>query len=268
VIGYTVAFTLGYNLIADPLMSLVGLGGMRWQLAMTHAPVEQRVPLIAVHVVLALAYLTIIRNTHVRLWFSELTRPYANQHLKDALKLLNTSPASARLSCLVGILFEQAGMRYKAKSQLKTMKQLFPFSPFSYFLDALVSYSKRDYKTARRCFLQTSDFQGVDGELKASLLAAGACAAFADNDLIGALNLCERALEFDDRCLVSRMVKVDVLLRQGSKAQAGDEILHAMQLGLSMELAGKVPLDIEEVYNELVDMEERSGVTEFIGVPG
>jgi tetratricopeptide (TPR) repeat protein len=233
---------------------------VRWQLALQYAPLDARVPLIAVHVILALVYLCLIRNSHVRLWFSELTRPAASAQLKDALSDMQTAPANARLSCLVGLLYEQAGMRYRAKAQLKKLKALFPLSPYYHFLDALISYSKRDYRSARRSFLYTSDFPGVDGELKASLMAASACSAYADNDLEGALNLCERALEFDDRSLVARMVKVDAYMRQGKKIQAGDEILHAMHLGLPMELEGKIPLDIELAYNQLVAMEERREV--------
>src|SRR5262249_32985857 len=101
-----------------------------------------------------------------------------------------------------------------------------------------------------------SDFPGVDGELKASLLAAGSCSAFGAGDLIGALNLCERALEFDDACLVARMVKVDVFLRQGKKEQAGEEILNAMHLGLTLDLENKVPLDTDLAYQNIVAMEE------------
>jgi hypothetical protein len=137
------------------------------------------------------------------------------------------------------------------------MKAQFALSPYTHFLDALVAYSKRDYKVAKKAFVYTCDFPGVDGELKASLLAAAACATFADNDITGALNLCERALEFDDACLVARMVKVDVFMHQGKKDQAGDEILYAMHLGLSMELEGKIPLDIHRAYDQLAAMAER-----------
>ena len=104
----------------------------------------------------------------------------------------------------------------------------------------------------------------MNGELKASLLSAAACSAFAENDLIGALNLCERALEFDDGCVVARMVKVDVFLRQGKKEQAGDEIMVAMHMGLDLDLENKIPLQLENAYNMLVAMEETKGVRHIL----
>lgn len=259
-IGYTAAFILGLNFIADPILSFAGLGGLRWQLALMQGPPEQIVPLVAVHAVLALLFIAFIRNSHVRFWFSDLTRPNTSEELKEALAHLNSSPETAQMMCKVGLLYDRAGMRRQAKRQLRNIKDRFPDQVlFANFLQSLVSYRRRDYKKARHSFVHTSDFPGVDGELKASLLAAGACAAFADNDIIGALNLCERALEFDDACLVARMVKVDVFLRQGKKEQAGDEILTAMHMGLTMDLENKVPLDADKAFESLVCIEERRG---------
>jgi hypothetical protein len=131
------------------------------------------------------------------------------------------------------------------------------------FLESLLAYRKREYKAARELFLYTSDRRGVDGVLKASLLAAAGCAAFAADDLIGALNLCERALEFDNASLIARMVKVDVFLRQGKRDQAGDEILSAMRLGLTLELENKVPLDVERSFSAIVQLDEREKIRQF-----
>jgi len=264
VIGYTISFVLALNLLADPLLSLIGLGGLRWQIALSYGAPQQRMPLIAVHAVLALVYLLIVRNSHVRLWFSSLSRPQATAQLRQALSSLQANPLSARLLCSVAILYDGAGLRGQSKNLLRTLKGQFPYSPFSYFLDALVAYRRRHYKAARKAFVYTSDYPGIDGELKASLLAAGACSAFADNDLIGALNLCERALEFDHQCVISRMVKVDVFLRQQKKEQAADEILVAMHMGLSLEISDKIPLDIDRAYNLLLELEEAKSIRHIL----
>lgn len=257
VIGYTAAFILGLNFIADPLLSVAGLGSLRWQIAFTEGAPEQRLPLVAVHAVLAIIYIIVMRFSKVRLWFSELSRPNVSEELREALSNMQTYPHSARLICKVGLLYDKAGLRRQAKKQLKQLRILFGQTLYANFLEALIMYRKRDYKEARHAFMYTADQPGVDGELKASLLAAAACSAFADGDVIGSLNLSERALEFDDACLVARMVKVDVFLRQGKKEQAGEEILLAMHMGLTLDLENKVPLDIERAYTSVVTVEEQ-----------
>lgn len=256
VIGYTVAFTLCINLIGDPLLSLAGVGSPRWQLAFTEGAPEQRLPLVLFHCSLALIYVLLIRSTHFRLWFSSLTRPFASVRLQEAIANLKESPGSAHLNCLVGLLYDRAGLRWQTRKQLATIKRIYPQSVYAYFLEAVLAFRKRDYKTARAEFIHTSDLPNTNSELKASFLAAAACAAFAENDMVGAINLSERALEFDHTCVVARMVKVDVFLRQGRKEQAGEEILLAMHLGMVLDIENKIPLDIEKTYEQLVSLEE------------
>jgi len=257
IIGYTSVFLLSLNFIADPLLSIAGLGGVRWQLAFQDGAVEQRMPLVAIHLTLATLFVLFMRYSKVRPWFSELSRPAANEELREALSNMRTYPDSPRLVCKVGLLYDKAGLRRQAKKQLKRLRDNFGQSLYANFLESLILYRRRDYKAARKAFIYTSDHPGVDGDLKGSLLAAAACAAFAEGDIIGALNLSERALEFDDACLVARMVKVDVFLAQGKKEQAGEEILLAMHLGLTLDLENKVPLDVEKAYEWLVSVEER-----------
>ncbi|HEY9676606.1 MAG TPA: hypothetical protein V6C76_01290 [Drouetiella sp.] len=257
VIGYTSVFLLALNLIVDPLLSIAGLGSLRWQIAFAQGAENQQLPLVAVHVVLATIFVLFMRYSKVRPWFSELSRPNANEELREALSNMHTYPDSARLVCKVGLLYDKAGLRRQAKKQLKRLRDNFGQSLYALFLESLILYRRRDYKAARQSFIYTSDHPGVDGDLKASLLAAAACAAFAEGDVIGALNLSERALEFDDACLVARMVKVDVFLAQGKKEHAGEEILYAMHMGLTLDLENKVPLDVEKAYTELVSLEDR-----------
>ncbi|HEY9786962.1 MAG TPA: hypothetical protein V6D17_16340 [Candidatus Obscuribacterales bacterium] len=268
VIGYTSAFILGLNLIGDPLLSLVGLGGARWQLAFSIGSTDQRLTLLMVHFLLALLYLSVIRNSRVRLWFSQLTRPDASEELRRALSTWHASPGSARLACRVGLLYDRAGLRWQARKLLRKLKAEYRHPLYANFLEAVLAYRRREYKKARRAFIMTSDFPSVDGELKATLLAAAACSAFAEGDLTQALNLAERALEFDDTCLVARMVKVDVFLRQGKKEQAGEEILFAMQMGLTLDLENQIPLDTERAYECLLNVEERVGEEKVLEIAG
>jgi tetratricopeptide (TPR) repeat protein len=186
-----------------------------------------------------------------------LSRPDASQALKDALAVIKRSPASPRVSCHLALLYDRAGLRRQANKQLRIAKSKYGNSLYTAFLEALLAYRKRDYRNSRKLFVQASDHPSMDGELKASFLAAAGCAAFACGDIIEALNLSERALEFDHASLVARMVKVDVFLRQGRREQAGQEILTAMHLGLTLELDNKVPLDTEHIFRLIILMEEK-----------
>jgi tetratricopeptide (TPR) repeat protein len=264
ILGYASVFIFSVNLIVNPILAVAGLGGNDFEQALTTGNSQQLLVVGAFYSLLALIFFACVRAGRVRLWFSELTRPSASRDLKEALFSLHGSPEDAKLSCRIGMLYDKAGLRRQAKSQLKKAKATYPHSLYTMFLASLIAYRQRDYKNARKLFLTTSDVQGVDGELKASLLAAAGCAAFAASDVIGALNLSERALEFDDACLIARMVKVDVFLQQGKREQAGEEILHAMRLGLNLELEDKVPLDTERAFSALALLEEREKVRHIL----
>ncbi len=264
VLGYASVFILSVTLIVNPLLALGGLVGDDFAQALSVANMSQFIAVGSCYLVLALLLVACVRNSRIRLWFSELTRPTASRDLKAALYSLHGSPEDARLSCRIGMLYDKAGLHRQAGLQLKKAKAKYPHSLFTVFLHSLIAYRQRDYKTARKLFLMAADAYGVDGELKASLMAASGCAAFAAADVIGALNLSERALEFDHACLIARMVKVDVFLRQGKREQAGEEILHAMRLGLNLELEDKVPLDTERAFAALTLLEEREKVRQML----
>lgn len=262
-IGYTAVLVPTLNLIVDPLLSLTGLANSRWQLAKSTCGLSQIVPLYAVHFIFGFIFFIIIRNERMRLWFSVLTRPVASEKLK---KLLATGESldNPKTACHISLLYEKAGLRRQSIRYLKRMKKECPESIYTVFTEAYIYYRKREYKKARRSFLFASDYPAVDGELKASLLSASACSAFAQGDIIGALNLSERALEFDHYSLVARMVKVDVFLRQGKREQAGGELLVAMRMGLTEELEDRIPLDFEESFRAISLSEERRAAKEAI----
>jgi hypothetical protein len=111
---------------------------------------------------------------------------------------------------------------------------------------------------AKLGFIQTSEYEGVDGELRASLLAAAACAAFAAGETVKSLNLCDRALEFEDACLTARMVRVDAYLAQGKKEQAAQEIYGSHALRPRFRSQRQCALDIEKTYGEIVELTRRS----------
>jgi hypothetical protein len=74
---------------------------------------------------------------------------------------------------------------------LKHLQQNFPDSMQTAFLKALLAFRQRQYAASKLGFIQTSEYEGVDGELRASLLAAAACAAFAAGETVKSLNLCD-----------------------------------------------------------------------------
>ncbi|MBX9671154.1 MAG: hypothetical protein K2X93_26435 [Candidatus Obscuribacterales bacterium] len=255
-IGYSINFILGLNLLVEPLLAMTGLAANKWEIALTQTELSQRLPLLVVHVVLAGLFIFCVRNSRVRMWFSDLTRPDASDRLKEALSDHSTNPESARLTCRLGLMYDRAGLRRQAKRQLKRLKRNYRESIYTYFLDALMSYKRRNYELARKQFLHASDYPEIEGELKASLLAAAACAAFASGDTVGALNLSERSLEFDDGSMVARMVRVDAFLKMGRKEQAAEEILVAMHSGMPLDLENKVPLDMDRTFEKIVLIEE------------
>ena len=262
-IGYTAVFIPALNFIVDPLLSLVGLASSRWAWALSYGVPWQIMPLYALHFAMGLMYLCIIRNDGMRLWFAGLTRPNVCERLKKLLAA-NESLDNPKTACRLVLLYEHTGLRPKAIEHLKQIKKECPESLYTIFAESYMYYRKREYKKAGRSFLFASDYPSVEGELKASLLAAAACSAFAEGDITEALNLSARSLEFDHCSLVARMVKVDVFLKQGKRDQANRELLVAMQLGLTEEIENKIPLDSEKVFKHISISEERRAAKEAI----
>jgi hypothetical protein len=262
-IGYITAFIPALYLFIEPLLSLSGISCSRWQLAFAHGAPSQLLPLVIVHICLASVYVLLLRSNWIILWFSGLTRPLSSEKLKKVLAV-NECRDNPKNGCQLTILYERAGLRNKALWHLKQIKKASPDSLYTMFAEAYVAYRKRDYKLSRSSFLRASDYLNVDGELKGALLAAAGCCAFAEGKAIDALNLSERALEFDDHSLIARMVKVDVFLAQGKRQQASNELFVAMRLGLSQELEDNIPLDAEKAFRYISLFEERRAAKEAI----
>lgn len=260
-IGYCATFVFSINLIIEPLLSFTGLAGTKWSMAITQGAANQLLPLIYIHMILAAAFVLVIRNQKVRMWFSTLSRPEASEKLKEAIveyrSNCDNASDNARITCRLGLLYDRAGLKRQSKKQLKVLEKQYTNSIYTAFLKAMVAYRHCRFEEARSQFVTASDYPGVSEGLKASLLAAAGCAAFAHGDAVGALNIAERALEFDDDCLVARMVKVDAYLKTGRKEQAADEILMAIHSGLTLDLENKVPLDLEKTFTAISSMEEK-----------
>jgi hypothetical protein len=269
-LGYTIVFTLGLNFILQPIMTLSGVFGIAGVFSsaaengttlgdkLDQVNSSDLLPYIATHAALALAYIACLSNSHLRLWFSDLSRPHSSRELKERMSLWQEQKNDANATLHLGLLYTKAGLGRQSRRMLKHLQQHFPDSMQTSFLKALLAFRQRHYAASKLGFIQTSEYEGVDGELRASLLAAAACAAFAAGETVNSLNLCDRALEFEDACLTARMVRVDAYLAQGKKEQAAQEIMIAMHLGLDFDLKDNVPLDIEKAYGEIVALTRRS----------
>ncbi len=262
-LGYASLFILTIHLIVNPILFLSGATNGIWEQIAAASSKVILGELLLLHALLALIFIFIARSHPLRMWFSELTRPVATKQLKEALITFSDQSQSDKNICWVALLYDHAGLRGEAIKNLKRLKEKYPESLYTALLESVIAYRQRNYKISKTLFLGASDRRGVDGVLKANLLAAAACSSFAAGDVIGALNLCERALEFDNACLVGRMVKVDVFLRQGKKEQAGDEIMTAMRLGLTTDLEKKIPLDVERTFLEIAQLNDRNTIRQL-----
>lgn len=254
-LGYTIAFTLGLNFILHPALALSGTIN---SITAANFHRENFPPYLLTHACLAVVFIAGLSNSRLRMWFSDLSRPHSSRELKERLSLWQEQKNDANATLHLGLLYTKAGLGRQSRKMLKHLQQQFPDSIQTSFLKALLAFRQRQYAASKAGFIQTSEYEGVDGELRASLLAAAACAAFAAGETVKSLNLCDRALEFEDACLTARMVRVDAYLAQGKKEQAAQEIMVAMHLGLDFDLKDNVPLDIEKTYGEIVELTKRS----------
>ncbi|HEY9713525.1 MAG TPA: hypothetical protein V6C72_08640, partial [Chroococcales cyanobacterium] len=67
VIGYASVFILALNFIGDPILSLAGIGNMRWEVVRIAGSAEQLQALVIAHVVAAAVLLIALKNNGIRL---------------------------------------------------------------------------------------------------------------------------------------------------------------------------------------------------------
>lgn len=241
----TIALIFASNLIVDPIIGLLGAGSSRWQLCYSSVPKDVLVIILGLYAALSVSFLLCVRSKRVRIWFADLTSPVLAEQLRIAISEASIDRKNQFQSCRLAMLFERAGMRANATKELAHLKKIAADTLYVPFVEGLIQYRRRNYKQARSAFEAAAGVGEISDPLRATFLSAAACAAFAQGDTQGSINLSERALEFEDSSLVARMVKVDAYLRLGKKEQAGEEVLAALRQGLDFEIEDKVPLDAE-----------------------
>ena len=261
VLGYTIGAIFGFNLIVDPVISLMGGGNSRWQLAYTAVPRDQLMVVIGVYFLAAISFVLLTRNKAVRLFFADLSRPVVAEALRTALCESKAEPENSFQTCRLSVLLDRAGLKRQSMQEVRKLRRTAPGSLYLAFLEPYIYYRQRRYDSARTGFERAATYIGIPENLRAGFFAAAACSAFADGDTRRALNFCERALEFDAQCLVARMVKVDSYLRNGNKEQAGEEVMAAIRQGLDFDVEDKIPLDPEFALRAIVRFEKSRAET-------
>ncbi|MBX9687868.1 MAG: hypothetical protein K2X27_14275 [Candidatus Obscuribacterales bacterium] len=251
VITQTISLILASNLILDPLLGVAGAGSSRWQIAYASAPRDGLLLILALYLCASLLFLFAAKSKTIRIWLAELTSPALAEQLRIAISEAKFDRNNQYQCCRLAILFDKAGMKSNAAKELQHLSKIAEGSIYLPFLEGLLSYKKRHYKKSRRAFEAAASFRDLNETLRATFFSAAACAAYADEDTEGSLNLCDRALEFDDKSLVARMVKVDAYLRLGKKEEAGEEVLAAIQRGLDCDVEDKIPMDPELTLRQI-----------------
>ncbi|MBY0356481.1 MAG: hypothetical protein K2W82_00655 [Candidatus Obscuribacterales bacterium] len=250
-IGYSLVAIFVDNLIIDPLLAFVGAGDSRWQIVYASVPQTQLWPLLMSYVGLSAIFLLLLRSRTIKLSFAELSQPVVAEQLRIALNETKVDPLNQFQTCRLAILLERAGMKRQATRELNRLRRIASGTLYLPFLEGYLLYRRRQYKKSSQAFEQATRFNLLPNGLRSSFLAASACAAFAQGDMVSALNFAERALEFDDICLVARMVRIDAFLRLGRKDQAGEEVLLAIRQGLDSTSEDRIPLDPELAIKEI-----------------
>lgn len=265
VVAYLAVFLLGYNLLADPFLGLIGQGVPRFAYLahrLMHSPDAISIYIASFYAISALIYVATLKSNRVRLWFSGLTKPALAQKLKIILKDARAQADGANHDLRLinmGLLYLRAGMNSRVRGILKEMKTD-PDLALEYgLLDGLMAFNKQRYSKARKCF-DAAQALAVGTALKSRLLAAAACSAYAAGDTKAAFELADRSIEFDDTCIVARMVKVDVYLSRQNKEACAQEIMVAMHMGLELDLKDKVPISIDEAL-ALIDQDRQASLS-------
>lgn len=257
-ISYTVAIIFASNLIIDPALAFVGMGNSRWQIAFSSLPKDTLMIIVALYACLFALFVLAVKSKTLRIWFADITNPVLAEQLRIAISEAESDRNNQLQSCRLGILFERAGMRRHASKELAHLKEIAAGSIYESFLEGFIQYKRRNYRRAKVAFEQASNYPYLNDSLRSTFLGAASCAAFAQGDVHGSLNYCERALEFDDACLVARMVKVDAFLRLGKKEQAGEEVLSALKQGLDFAIEDKVPLDTDMTLKQIFRFQKQT----------
>lgn len=245
IVSYSALLVLTVNLIIDPLAGLLGLGNSRWQIAFSSLGKEELSYLLCFYALAATSFMLLVGNRTFRIWLAELTNPVLAEELRIAISESRCDRENQYQSCRLAILFEKVGMRSHAGKELAHLKKIAAGSIYLPLAEGYIYYRKRKFKKARQAFEQASSFAHIQDVLRSIFLSAAACSAYGEGDSNLAINLSERALEFDENAMLARMVKVDAYLKQGKKEQAGQEVLAVLKNGAEFDSEEMIPLDAE-----------------------
>jgi tetratricopeptide (TPR) repeat protein len=265
---YTCAFVMGINLIADPILSIFGFGSMHWQIAIACSSKAELVVLAMVHFLLAVIYLTVLKNQTFQMVFARLIRPIAVEKLQQALaerKAENKDGSSVVSLSELTMRYEAAGFHRQAAKELRNIKKRYGQEISVIFMEAYLSYRQHKYQRACNFFIAAGDAcPPASNDLKGMFLGAAACCAHANRQYETALNLVGRALEFDHNCAIARMIKMDILLRQGKEKKAAEELKTVLWTGGNLNLEQSIPIDWQRAF-KLLREEEASKFLSTIG---
>ncbi len=252
---YNCCFILAVNLIFDPCLSLLGFSSSHWQMAIAYGSRREIAWLAAAHLAFTAIFLIALKSSAIQMFFAKLSRPLAVEKLKKVLAE-NKDSASLPAACQLAMLYDATGFAGQARKQLQKLKKNSPQSLYTRFVEAYLTYRRRDYRLALKLFVAAAETSPqLSNELKSMFFAAAACCAHAQRDFTSALNLIERALEFDQHSSMARMVKVDVLLRQGKEQRAAEELQTALLGGLNPDLEQSIPIDWQKALRLISEFE-------------
>jgi tetratricopeptide (TPR) repeat protein len=253
-ITYVCTFVLSINLIVDPILSLLGFGSAHWQIAMSQGSKEELFILLFSHFALAIIFVALVNSEIIQKAFAELIRPVAMARLKTAIAQIQSKRNLVSLCNLV-ILYEAAGLTRQASKKMKEIKANNSNALLARFIEAYLSYKRRNFKQALKLFLTLADHLALNSELKSMLLSAAACSTHAMRDFPRTADLIERALEFDYHNALARMLKIDICLKQGNEEKAALEFQLSSSNGLDQNVDPEIPIDWQKAVSLICDVD-------------
>lgn len=261
--GYAVSFLFAYSLICIPVLSALGVTFGPWsELGSSMHLKSKTAILLGLNASMLFLLLAIANTKTVRGWFSQLSRPVANQRLQEAVASIESSNVSADSPnniCRLAHLYHLAGLTKESQAHLKRLNTEHGTSLYTAFLNATLAYHLKKFDYARKEFLNIANSPDLASEnkLKADLLAAASCASFAQGKARSAFRLCLKALQEDRTCLLAQLIKVDTLLATGkfSRLEMENNTL-LYEVDPQKALDEIVPLDFNKTIDAIARIEK------------
>lgn len=267
-LGYSLVFLTGYNLTCNQIFSALGLTFGPWSIIdfdTKFGGEDFWVLGLSVSVLSVLMFVAGAKPT--RNWFSQLSRPVANQRLQEAVALIRQEKNiadSPALICRLAHLYHLAGLTKESKAHLKMLNRRYKSSIYTAFLNATLAYHLKKFDYAREKFVFMANHPELSGEkkLKADFLAAASCASFAQGKARSAFRLCLKALQADRNCLLAQLIKVDTLLATGkfSRLEMENDSRVLFEVDPQKALDEIVPLDFNKTFDAIARIDGQVSV--------